>query len=156
MRVLLVENINSPHFYNRISPKDYGIIAGFNQIFRNKVLHRFKSLVNFHPSVLPLYRGPVPSYWCIKNGEEKTGYTLHTVTKKFDDGEVLFQKMIAIGTIRNPDILDQKIVSHAAITFLHYLNHLQIASDWHKVRLDAYNIYSTHINYASFPDKGSS
>ncbi len=67
MNLLFVGDVNSPYFYNRISKTDVGIVAGFNQIFRNKIILRFKFLVNFHPSILLLYRGPVPSYWCIKN-----------------------------------------------------------------------------------------
>lgn len=153
--IVLVGNVNSFWFYRRIRKEDCGVVAGFNQIFKQPTISRFKSLVNFHPSILPLYRGPVPSYWSIKNGEEKTGYTLHAVTEKIDDGEILFQEEINIGTISKPDILDHKIASHAAITFWRYLDHVQRGNDWHKVRLDAYGIYNTHIDYASFPNRSS-
>jgi hypothetical protein len=82
IKVSFVANVNSARFYSVIQSSDYGIISGFNQIFKENVIERFGSLVNFHPSLLPLYRGPVPSYWCIKNGEKYTGFTLHKVSSR--------------------------------------------------------------------------
>ena len=154
IRFLLVEDVNGAGFSGRISSRDDGIIAGFNQIFRKSLIEKFGSLVNFHPSVLPFYRGPVPSYWCIRNKEEKTGYTLHTVTEKIDSGEILFQKEVSIGNIDDPDTLDHKIASEAAVTLGNYLDFLQSARSWSKVQLDAYKIYKTHLDYASFPNRG--
>ncbi len=89
-RVLIVGNVNSALFQRRIRPNDHGIITGFNQIFTNETISKFKSLINFHGSLLPLYRGPVPSFWCIKNGEKETGYTIHKVSERIDDGDILF------------------------------------------------------------------
>ncbi|MDI7258437.1 MAG: formyltransferase family protein [Thermodesulfobacteriota bacterium] len=152
MRLFIIENVNSPYFYRRIQPNDHGIIAGFNQIFKQKTISKFKSLVNFHPSILPFYRGPVPTYWCIKNCEERTGYTLHRITEKIDDGEILFQEVVPIGTINDPVILVNEIATHAAPLFWRYLDHLRTGEKWDKVQLDAANIYKNHINYASFPN----
>lgn len=151
MPVLIVQNVNSPLFRRRILPNDHGIIAGFNQIFDAQTIRKFGSLVNFHPSLLPLYRGPVPSYWCIRNGEERTGYTLHKVTPKIDKGEVLFQEEIPINGILSSLSLDQKIARRAALCFREYLEHLERGTQWIKVELDARRIYKKHVNYASLP-----
>ena len=67
--VLFARDINKPEFYAKISHRDTGIIAGFNQIFKAGTIKRFREMFNFHPSLLPFYRGPVPSYWCIHNHE---------------------------------------------------------------------------------------
>ena len=102
MKLRLAEDVNAASFLRRVRQEDHGIIAGFNQIFRQHAISRFQTLVNFHPSLLPLYRGPVPSFWCISNNEELTGFSLHRVTSRIDEGEILFQETVAIGGERNP------------------------------------------------------
>ncbi len=59
--VRVVSNVNSRRFLASIPPGACGIVAGFNQIFETAAYTRFSRLVNMHPSVLPLYRGPIPS-----------------------------------------------------------------------------------------------
>jgi methionyl-tRNA formyltransferase len=147
----MVEDVNSPRFARRILPSDHGIVTGFNQIFREETIRRFKSLVNFHPSILPLYRGPVPSYWCLLNGEDRTGFTLHEITRRIDEGEILAQGVLPIGSIDEPDVLDQKVAEAATEVFRAYLKHLHTGEPITRNRLDAKTIYKTHISYRSFP-----
>lgn len=147
----LVENVNAAGFLRRIRPEDHGIVAGFNQIFSQQAINRFRTLVNFHPSLLPLYRGPVPSYWCLTNNEGLTGFSLHRVTARIDEGEILFQETVAIGRERNPDALDQVIAAQAVPVFRRYLSTLLQGLAWNKSIVDAYQIYRTHVAYASFP-----
>lgn len=45
--------------------------------------------VNFHPSILPAYRGPDPLFWQIKNGEDETAITAHKMIKEFDSGPII-------------------------------------------------------------------
>ncbi len=52
--------------------------------------------VNIHPSLLPKYRGVHPISWALINGETHTGVTLHRVSRKIDEGEILYQKSVAI------------------------------------------------------------
>lgn len=44
---------------------------------------------NFHPGVLPWYRGAGAYSWAIINGEFETGVTLHKIDKDIDHGDVL-------------------------------------------------------------------
>jgi methionyl-tRNA formyltransferase len=151
LRLEIVEDINDPSFYTLVQPNDNGIVAGFNQIFRPVTIRRFRSLVNFHPSLLPLYRGPVPSYWCLKNGEATTGFTVHIVSQQIDAGEILFQQEVAIEAGDDPWTLDQRIAKHASTVFTSYLNHLREGTELPRSRVDALSIYKTHVDYASFP-----
>jgi methionyl-tRNA formyltransferase len=52
--------------------------------------------MNVHPSLLPRYRGPEPLFWVFRNGERKTGVTLHTVAAKLDAGRIVAQEEIAL------------------------------------------------------------
>ena len=47
--------------------------------------------LNTHGSLLPKYRGRVPINWAIIHGETETGATLHYMTTKPDDGDIVAQ-----------------------------------------------------------------
>lgn len=48
--------------------------------------------VNIHPSLLPKYRGPIPTAWAIENGETYFGITIHYMDHGIDTGDILVQK----------------------------------------------------------------
>lgn len=47
---------------------------------------------NIHPSLLPKYRGPIPTMWAIENGEKEFGVTIHKIDKGIDTGDIVFQE----------------------------------------------------------------
>ncbi len=51
----------------------------------------------FHPSLLPLYRGPSSINWPIIGGETKTGLTIFYPDDGLDEGDILLQKEVEIG-----------------------------------------------------------
>jgi len=52
--------------------------------------------LNMHGSLLPKYRGRVPVNWAIIRGETETGATLHYMTEKPDDGDIVAQQAVPI------------------------------------------------------------
>jgi methionyl-tRNA formyltransferase len=52
--------------------------------------------LNMHGSLLPKYRGRVPVNWAIIHGETMTGASLHYMTAKPDDGDVVAQTAVPI------------------------------------------------------------
>jgi len=53
--------------------------------------------IQFHPSLLPKYRGPSSINWPIIRGETKTGLTIFRPTDGLDEGPVVLQKETVIG-----------------------------------------------------------
>ncbi len=53
--------------------------------------------IQYHPSLLPKYRGPSAINWAIALGEEKTGLTIFRPSDGLDEGEVILQKEVVIG-----------------------------------------------------------
>ncbi|HEY6334385.1 MAG TPA: methionyl-tRNA formyltransferase [Alphaproteobacteria bacterium] len=53
--------------------------------------------IQFHPSLLPLHRGPSSINWPIIKGFAKSGLTIFRPTDGLDEGPILLQKEIAIG-----------------------------------------------------------
>ncbi len=69
--------------------------------FREMIQARFLELprlgaYNLHGSLLPRYRGRAPINWVLVKGETETGVTLHAMTPKPDDGDILGQTRIPI------------------------------------------------------------
>jgi methionyl-tRNA formyltransferase len=54
--------------------------------------------IQYHPSLLPKYRGPSAINWAIALGETKTGLTIFRPSDGLDEGEVILQKEVEIGT----------------------------------------------------------
>jgi methionyl-tRNA formyltransferase len=55
-----------------------------------------RGTIQYHPSLLPKYRGPSSINWPIIRGESKTGLTIFRPTDGLDEGPVLLQKDTAI------------------------------------------------------------
>jgi len=53
--------------------------------------------IQFHPSLLPKYRGPSSINWPISRGDAKTGLTIFRPTDGLDEGPVILQKETRIG-----------------------------------------------------------
>ena len=53
--------------------------------------------IQYHPSLLPKYRGPSSINWPIIKGETKTGLTIFRPTDGLDEGPVILQKETPIG-----------------------------------------------------------
>ncbi|MCC7418613.1 MAG: methionyl-tRNA formyltransferase [Acidobacteria bacterium] len=53
--------------------------------------------IQYHPSLLPKYRGPSSINWPIIRGETETGLTIFRPTDGLDEGPIILQKTTAIG-----------------------------------------------------------
>ena len=51
--------------------------------------------INLHDSLLPDYRGGNPLFWQVINNEDEIGCTVHYLTNRMDDGEILEQKRVS-------------------------------------------------------------
>ena len=54
-------------------------------------------MIQFHPSLLPLHRGPSSIPWAIIRGRSETGLSIFRPTPGLDEGPVILQKRVAIG-----------------------------------------------------------
>jgi len=53
-------------------------------------------IVNCHGALLPRYRGLMPSFWTLANGESEGGVTVHFVDEKLDNGPIVVQRRYRI------------------------------------------------------------
>src|SRR5271156_4747449 len=54
-------------------------------------------MIQFHPSLLPLHRGPAAIPWAIIRGRSETGLSIFRPTPGLDEGPVILQKRLTIG-----------------------------------------------------------
>jgi len=52
--------------------------------------------VNYHPSLLPQYRGGSAINWAVISGEKETGVTIHQIDAGLDTGPIILQEKVAI------------------------------------------------------------
>jgi methionyl-tRNA formyltransferase len=152
-RTIEVEDVNAPGFVDACLPRTrpvQGIVAGFNQIFSTETIARFAHLYNFHPSLLPYYRGPVPSYWCIRNGERATGITLHEVGPRIDQGRILWQEEVPI-TTSDPEEMDRLLSRRGAAILPRVLDSLLEGGPMPEALVPAERVYRNLVDYRSFP-----
>jgi methionyl-tRNA formyltransferase len=89
-----VDNVNSREFIQRVKNANIDLIlsAAYPQIFSDELISiPTYGAVNFHPSLLPKFRGAHPHYWAIVKGETESGLSAHFMTKHIDDGDIIAQ-----------------------------------------------------------------
>src|SRR5215510_11871221 len=72
---------------------DLGVMAYVLQFAPDSLVRIPKQgTIQYHPSLLPKYRGPSSINWPIIRGEKKTGLTIFRPTDGLDEGPVILQK----------------------------------------------------------------
>ena len=75
---------------SKIAGSEIAIVASYGKIIPKWVLDSFpKGVLNVHPSLLPLYRGPTPFQSALLAGEEETGVTIMVMDEEMDHGEIV-------------------------------------------------------------------
>jgi UDP-4-amino-4-deoxy-L-arabinose formyltransferase/UDP-glucuronic acid dehydrogenase (UDP-4-keto-hexauronic acid decarboxylating) len=92
-------DINHPLWVEKIKESKPDLLFSFyyRQLIRRDILDIPKTgCLNLHGSLLPKYRGKAPINWALVNGERETGVTLHYMTVRPDDGDIVAQEKITI------------------------------------------------------------
>lgn len=77
---------------------DLCVMAFVTDIVPDEILEApAQGTIQYHPSLLPLHRGPSSINWPIIQGETKTGLTIFWPDKGLDTGPILLQKETQIG-----------------------------------------------------------
>ncbi len=77
---------------------DLGVMAYVLQFVPQDFVRIPRSgMIQYHPSLLPRYRGPSSINWPIIRGDTATGLTIFRPTDGLDEGPVLLQRRVSIG-----------------------------------------------------------
>ena len=84
--------------FNAVGPELCGMAFVTDIVPMDMINSPAKGTIQYHPSLLPLHRGPSSINWPIVNGETETGLTIFWPDDGLDTGPVLLQKSIEIST----------------------------------------------------------
>lgn len=69
-----------------------GVLASYGKIIPQSTISLFNpGIINIHPSLLPIYRGPSPIESAISNQDKQTGVSIMQLTEKMDAGPIYGQ-----------------------------------------------------------------
>lgn len=94
-----VSDVNAPEFLAELESlgADLLISVSCPQIFKKALIalppH---GILNIHGAILPQYRGVLPSFWMLANGEKKAGVSIYYVDDRIDAGELCGQRIYDI------------------------------------------------------------
>ena len=97
--VITPDNPNTPEVVGQIRAlrPDFFFSFYYREMLKRELLDIPKhGALNMHGSLLPKYRGRVPVNWAIIHGETETGATLHYMTEKPDNGDIVAQQAVPI------------------------------------------------------------
>jgi methionyl-tRNA formyltransferase len=92
-------DVNSEAFLKHLRDLKVDFILSISgtQMYRKALREQTsKGIVNCHGALLPKYRGLMPSFWTLCNGEKVGGVTVHYVDAKLDNGPIIVQRSYRI------------------------------------------------------------
>ena len=76
---------------------DVAVLVAYGKIIPQSVIDLFpRGIVNIHPSLLPLHRGPIPIESVILDGSKTTGVSVMQLVKAMDAGPVFGQAEVGL------------------------------------------------------------
>jgi methionyl-tRNA formyltransferase len=77
---------------------DIGFIAMMAHLLPESIIKLLpRGILNVHPSLLPVYRGPLPLFWTVFNQEPVSGVTIHYIDPGEDTGDIIRQAQLPVG-----------------------------------------------------------
>lgn len=107
-----VKNINDPKFIQILKSKkpDLFLFAVFDQIANNTFISIPKfGTFNVHLGPLPNYKGGLSAFWLLRNSEKYAGASIHFVTSKIDEGDLIDEINFKIKTKSMYQLMKQNI-----------------------------------------------
>ena len=94
-----VSNVNDAEFLERLRSERTDLIVSVScpQIFKKPLIELApRGCLNVHGAILPAYRGVMPSFWMLANGERQAGVSIFFVNEQIDAGELAGQRIFDI------------------------------------------------------------
>lgn len=104
--------------------------------------------VNIHHAPLPRYKGMMPTFWQMFQGEKAVGVTVHTMASKVDEGTALLQDSLEIRPGETLDHLIRRSKRHGAHCMARVLHQIESNSQT-AIMLDP-----AKSSYFTFPTAG--
>ncbi|MBR4837438.1 MAG: phosphoribosylglycinamide formyltransferase [Bacteroidales bacterium] len=111
------QKFNDKAFSEQLKAMDVDLIvlAGFLWLIPQHLIDAFPNkIINIHPALLPKYGGK--GFYghhvheaVVAAHEKESGITIHYVNERYDSGDIIFQKKVALSATDTPDDVAAKI-----------------------------------------------
>jgi len=143
-----VKKIASKELYNLVDKYHADILVSIScpQIIGKKIRDRFsRGCLNVHGAPLPRYRGLMPAFWVLRNGETVTATSVHDLGDKLDNGDILVQREVQISPSDTWDSLVRKTKAEGALALVDAVKQIKAGTVQRRPNLDE------DATYFSFP-----
>ncbi len=97
--VCFSEDVNASQFIKQLKSLNVDLILSVScpQLFKEDLISLpAKGCLNLHGADLPKYRGIMPSFWMLANGEQQAGATIFFINAGIDTGDVAGKHLFPI------------------------------------------------------------
>jgi|SRR5215217_5377697 len=93
-----LETINDPVYLDTLRERQIDVLLSVAapEIFRSEALAAAPLVLNVHSGRLPDYRGMMPTFWALHDGEQSVTVTVHEMAERIDAGGVVAEFEVAI------------------------------------------------------------
>ncbi len=150
LKPIETSNVNAKEYLDRLRALNLDVVISINasQKFKREILALPRlGCINVHGALLPRYRGRLPSFWVLANGEKETGATVHFMNEELDDGPILLQERVPIEPDDTQDSLIRKTKAVGARLLIEAIDRLEQGS------VSTMPNDRTQATYFSFPTR---
>ena len=150
VRCAETEDVNAPSFLDELRALGTDVIVSVScpQIFKTPLIELpAKGCLNVHGSILPQYRGVMPSFWMLTNGERTAGVSVYFVNEQIDAGDLCGQRTFAIDPNETLDAFLRRSKTIAAELLLEVLDRIEAG------RIETSPLDLSEGSYFSWPDR---
>ncbi|MBO4360032.1 MAG: hypothetical protein J5822_04070 [Eubacteriaceae bacterium] len=100
----VIEDSNDSEFVSHVRELAPDLVISYSapQVIEEELLGIPRcGVINVHGSLLPDFRGCLPSFWYLYCGEKLGGATVHFMSGKIDDGDIIEQESVDISDCRS-------------------------------------------------------
>lgn len=155
-----IPDVNAPAVLQRLRDMSTDLIVSVScpQILKKPLIDLpLRGCLNVHGSLLPRYRGLSPSFWMMRNGEDRAGVTVFFVTEAIDLGHVVEQQEFPIlpeETLEQFIIRSRVIHSEALLRAIEKIERGNVPT-WPLTREGgSYYSFPTRADYREFRRRG--
>ena len=109
-------------YTEKVKLADVVVSVLYDQLFTEEFIKSKKAVYNFHPGILPEYRGAGLYSWAIINGEKEFGITLHKIDAGIDTGEIIDIRKFPISEDDTAETLKEKGDKVLFAMFKHWIH----------------------------------
>jgi methionyl-tRNA formyltransferase len=148
IRYKKIDNPNAAEFVESVRHRSPDLIVSVAcpYILKSPLLSLpSRGCINIHHAPLPRYKGMMPTFWQMFQGEKSVGVTIHSMASKVDEGAVLLQETLEIEPKETLHHLIQRSKRHGAHCMARVLRQIPSSSQ------AAFSPDSAKGSYFTFP-----